>query len=161
MTCLRCCVELRMIEYIKPCEGLSWSYVSCKRARIFKVFMTMMTRFWVNDVTVFESGLLKPRNKSIRVKCPDKSLTRSCVPALVIRRDVAKPPLRVRFLSKMLLSFSGGEIKQMYYNEDRRVYRSSGRTRVCSERCDGWFLCPCRYSSPLQLLEHYDSVHPA
>jgi hypothetical protein len=92
------------------------------------------------------------------------AVVRSC--ARHQTRRYAKPPLRVRFLSKMLLSFSGGEIKQMYYNE------SSGQIHIVPQDAResapnavmAGFVCPmCKiqFATAAKLLEHYDSVHPA
>ena len=92
------------------------------------------------------------------------AVVRSC--ARHQTRRYTKPPLRVRFLSKMLLSFSGGEIKQMYYNESSgqiHIVPQDARESAPNAEMAG-FVCPmCKiqFATAAKLLEHYDSVHPA
>lgn len=92
------------------------------------------------------------------------AVVRSCA-----RRNAMQyttPPLRVRFLSKMLLSFSGGQIMQMYFNESSgqiHIIPQDARESAPSAEMAG-FVCPmCKMKFPTaaKLLEHYESVHPS
>eukprot|EP00938_MAST-03A_sp_MAST-3A-sp1_P006867 g6867.t1 len=126
-----------------------------------------------------DDSLLGKRRDSVRVRVAQAqkqvdsgemsrqefdAVVRSC--ARYQTRRYVKPPLRVRFLSKMLLSFSGGEIKQMYYNE------SSGQIHIVPQDAResapnavmAGFVCPMckiKFATAAKLLEHYDSAHPA
>eukprot|EP00939_MAST-03C_sp_MAST-3C-sp1_P005183 g5183.t1 len=131
-----------------------------EKAKSKKVFATAGRKRASLSSTLKAAQVQRKKGQISRVEYD--AVVRSCAR----QEERAGPsPLKVRFLATMLLTFSGGEIKQMFFDEKSgQVHIIAHDARQSPSKAElAGFVCPlCRkeFSTAANLMAHYQAAHP-